>query len=182
MRVAYQAISDIKKGKESTAAEEFYACNKFSIQKFFLERHLLVCGHMSGIIYEFEKQSYNFEEDSILYPVSYEFVVAFHLELNIEIIFVVRSFNHTFEQLNDVGFLSDEILPYSDPITARQLRDYIAAVHAKKERFSISEILSRELKFGINILKNSFLKETPDILRSFAKQKLKRKNPIDWED
>ena len=50
-----------------------------------------------------EKKIYNFDKDSTLYPVSYAFVVPFHPNLNIEKKFVVRSFNHTFEQLNDVG-------------------------------------------------------------------------------
>ena len=60
---------------------------------------------------------YNSGEDAMLYPVSYAFVVAFYLSLNLDRIFVVRSFNHTFDQLNDVGYLLDEMLPYHNPIT-----------------------------------------------------------------
>lgn len=37
------------------------------------------------------------------------------------------------------------MLPYFDPITARQLRDYATPVYAKKEKFSLSEIFSCEL-------------------------------------
>ena len=48
-------------------------------------------------------------------PLSYPFVAAFHLSLNIDKIFVLRSFNHAFEQLNDVGYLSNEMLLYCDP-------------------------------------------------------------------
>ena len=68
-----------------------------------------------SIYFDFEttcgKKVYNFDKDVTLYPVSYAFVVAFHLSLNLDRIFVVRSFNHTFDQLNDVGYLLDEMLP-----------------------------------------------------------------------
>ena len=81
------------------------------------------------------KKIYNFDDDSTLYPVSYAFVVAFHSDVNIEKIFVVRSFNHTFGQLNDFGYLSNDMLPYFDPITARQIRDCAMVFHAKKKDF-----------------------------------------------
>ena len=68
----------------------------------------------------------------LVYPVSYALVVAFHPSLNIEKIFVVRSFNYTFEQFNDVSYLKDEMLHFIDPITTRQLRDCTAAVFTKK--------------------------------------------------
>ena len=90
-----------------------------------------VCGHFPGIVYKFENQSIqtifnnmkfmgnlpfsiyfysettagkkvdDFDEDPTLSPVSYAFVIAFYPSLDIEKISVVRSFNHTFEQLND---------------------------------------------------------------------------------
>ena len=93
-----------------------------------------VCGHFPGIVYKFENQNIqtffdnmkfmgdlpfsiyfdletttgkkvcNFDEDATLYPVSYAFVITFHPSLNIEKISVVRSFNPTFEQLNDVSY------------------------------------------------------------------------------
>ena len=99
------------------------------------------------------KKVYNFDEDTTLYPVSYAFVVAFHPSSNIEKIPVVRSFNYAFEQLNDVSYLSDEMLPYIDPITTRQLRDCAAAVFNKKEKYLLIEMFSCELKFVIDLLK-----------------------------
>lgn len=109
-----------------------------------LEIHLDVCSHMPGIIYKFENiqkffdnmqimgdlsfstyfdfgttsgnEIYNFDEYSTLYPVSYALVVAFHPNLHIEEIFVVRWFHHTFEELNKVGYLLNEMLPYFDRI------------------------------------------------------------------
>ena len=47
------------------------------------------------------KKTFIFDEDSMLYLVSYVFVVAFHPDLNLQKIFVVGSFNQTFYQLND---------------------------------------------------------------------------------
>ena len=88
-----------------------------------------------------------------MYPVSYTFVVAFHPSLKIGKIPVVRSFNHTFEQLNDVNYLSDEILLYIDPITTRPLRDCAAAVFNKNEKYSLIEMFSCKLKFVRDLLK-----------------------------
>ena len=66
---------------------------------------------------------------------SYSFVVAFHPCLKLEEIFVVRIFNHSSESLVDVGYLSEEMLQYFDPIMVRQLTDCTIAVFNKKERF-----------------------------------------------
>ena len=65
----------------------------------------------------------------------------------------MRSFNHTFEQLNDVGYLLDEMLPYFDPIAVQQLRDCMQAVYEKREKFSFGEMFPCELKFVIALLK-----------------------------
>ena len=83
------------------------------------------------------KKVYNFDEDATLYPVSYAFVVVFYPSLNIEKIFVVRSFNHTFEQLNDASCLKDNMLPFIDPIMTRQLRDCAAAVFTKNKNIPL---------------------------------------------
>ena len=80
-------------------------------------------------------------------------MITFHPSLNIEKISVVRSFNPTFEQLNDVSCLKDEMLPFANPITTRQLRDRVAAVFTKKQKYSLSEMFSCELKFVIDLLK-----------------------------
>ena len=136
-----------------------------------------VCGHFLGIAYKFENQNiqtffdnmkfmgdlpfsiyfdletttdkkvYNFDEGATLYPVSYAFVITFHPSLKIEKVSVVRSFNHTFEQLNDVSYLKDGMLPSVYPTTTRQLRDCAAAVFIKKQKYFLNEIFSCELKF-----------------------------------
>ena len=213
MRNAYREVS--RKNNVSTTADQCFGCNKFFIKRNALERHMKVCGHIPGITYIFENQNiqtffnnmkfmgdipfsiyfdletttgkkiYNFDEDATLYSVSYAFVVAFHPSLKIEKIPVVRRFNHTFEQLNDVNYLSDEILPYIDPITTRQQRDYAVAVFNKKEKYLPIEMFFCELKFVIDLLKKwlaekyfSRYKE----LDLFSKQRFKRENPIDWNE
>ena len=77
-----------------------------------------------------------------MYPVSLAFVVAFHPNLKLEEIFVVRSFNHSFDQLNDVGYLLSET-QYFQPIITRQFRECTETVFKNKEMFSC------ELKFVI---------------------------------
>ena len=131
------------------------------------------------------KKVYNFDEDATLYPVSYAFVVAFHPSLNNEKIPVVRSFNYTFEQSNDMSYLSDEMLPYIDPIMTRQLRDCAAAVFNQKEKYLLNEMFSCEPEFAIDLLKKwmaqkyfSRYKE----LNLFSKQRFKRENPNDWNE
>ena len=130
MKNACRVVSG--KNNVSTTADHRYCCNKFFIERKSLERHMNVCDHLPGIIYKSENQNiqtffdnmkvmgdipfsiyfdlktttakkvYNFDEDATLYPVSYAFVVAFCQPFNIEKIPIVRSFNHTFKQLNDV--------------------------------------------------------------------------------
>ena len=39
-RNAYHVVCDLKKGKYVTSADLFFACNKFFMQKKYLERHL----------------------------------------------------------------------------------------------------------------------------------------------
>ena len=58
------------------------------------------------------------------------------------------------------------MLWYFDIITARQGNDCALAVHAKKEKFSLSEMFSCELKFAINILKSGLVKNTWDELKN----------------
>ena len=165
-------------------ADQCYGCNKFFIERKSLERHINVRGHFPGIVSIIENQNiqtftdniklmgdlpfsicfdletttgkkvYNFDKNATLYPVSYAFVIALHPSLNIEKISVVRSFNHTFEQLNDVSYLKDEIVPFVvDLITTRLLRAWAAAVCTKKQKYSLSEMFSCELKFVIDLLK-----------------------------
>ena len=117
-------------------------------------------------------------------PISYTFLVAFHPSLNLDRLFLVRRFNHTFEQLNSVSYLLDKMLPYFDLITVQQLRDCAQAVHEKREKFLLSEMFSCKLKFVMDLLKKSLAEKyyrRYKELDFFSKQKFKIKNPVDWE-
>ena len=173
-----------------------------------------VCGHFPEIVYRFENQNiraffdnmkfmgdlpfsiyfdletttgkkvYNFDEDATKYPGSYAFVVVFNPSLNIEKIFVVRSFNYTFEQLNDASCLKDKMLPFIDPIMTRQLRDCAAAVFTKKQKYRLSEMFSCKLKFVIDLLKKWLAEKCfgrYKELDMLTKQRFIKQNPINWE-
>ena len=61
--------------------------------------------------------------DRKMYPVSYCFVNAYHPSLKLNSVSVVRSFSHSFEELNDISYLNQEMIKFFDLITARQLPD-----------------------------------------------------------
>lgn len=143
-----------------------------SIQTFF--DNVKFMGDLSFAIYfdsetTCDKKTYNFDHDASIYPVSYALVVSFHTSLNLDRLFVV-SFNHTLNKLNSVGYLLDEMLRYFDPITVRQLRDCAQAVYEKREKFSLSEMCSCELKFVTDLLKKWL--RCKDLF-FFSKQKFK---------
>ena len=75
-----------------------------------------------AVYFDFEttsgKKTYDFDEFVDLYPVSYA-IAIFHPKMNLDRIFLVRRFNQTFDELNRVGYLSEEILHYFNPVTAR---------------------------------------------------------------
>ena len=115
-----------------------YKCENQNIETFFVNMKFM--GDLSlSIYFDLEttagKKVYNFDEDATLYPVYYAFLIAFHPSLNIENISVVRSFNHTFEQLNDVSYLKYEILAIE--------RLYCCFVDKKAKIFSEQNVFLR---------------------------------------
>ena len=81
------------------------------------------------------------------------FVVAIHPSLELNRVTALRSFNHTFEALNDISDLAEEMIKFFDPITARQLQGCAEAVKNKKDHFSLIKMFNFELKFVIDICK-----------------------------
>ena len=82
-------------------------------------------------------------------------VIAFCLKFKN---FIVRSFNQTFEKLNDVGNLAGEMLHYFEMVTARQFKEGAKFAYEKKKRHLLSEMFSCELKLVIDILENGLAK------------------------
>ena len=84
-----------------------------------------------------------------------------------------------------MSYLSDEMLPYIDSITTRQLRDCAAAVFYKKEKYSLIEMFSCKLKFVIDLLKKWLTEKylrSYKVLDLFSKQRFKRENLIGWNE
>ena len=157
---------------------------------------------MPGLVYKFDNQNISTFEDNIKFMGDLSFSIYFDLATTCGkkstslrklqrctpfpmplLSLSIPAFNHTFEQLNDVSYLSNEMLKFFDPITAKQLRDCVRAVFDKKERYSLIEMFSCELKFVIdNCKKRINEKFTRRYLELdlFRKQRFKRDSPIQW--
>lgn len=89
-----------------------------------------------------------------MYQVSYGLIFAFKPKLDIDRIVILRSFQHTSDQLNDISYLKCEMIDELDPVALNQLRDYALNVYEKKPgKFAMSEIFSLELKFASDCIK-----------------------------
>ena len=66
--------------------------------------------------------SQNHLEDVEMDQIFYSLIFAFHLKLQLDGKVIIRSFNHSLEKVNDVSYLTDEMLQNLDPIIARQLK------------------------------------------------------------
>ena len=124
---AYCVVNHKKGRAEPSTADQCYAFNRFFTEQKSLERHLNCCAHIPRVVYRFENQSIQtFFDDTkfmlicrlpsililkplvIKKPTILTMMQAYTLFctplwLNLDRTFVVRSFNHTFEQLNDVS-------------------------------------------------------------------------------
>ena len=59
-----------------------------------------------------------------MYQVSYCLSFAFKPKLDINRIVILKSFQHTPDQLNDISYLKSEMIDELDPVTLNQLIDY----------------------------------------------------------
>ena len=120
-----------------------------------------------------------------MYPVSSAFVIAFHPKLNLDRIYVVRSFNHILEILNDVGHFTYKMIKLFHLVTTKQLRDCADNVFKRKEKYFLIEMFSCELNFTFDICKKWFDENSTrrniefDL---FTKQCYRRDCPLDWEN
>lgn len=79
--------------------------------------------------------SQNHLEDVEMDQIFYSLIFAFHLKLQLDGKVIIRSFNHSLEKVNDVSYLTDEMLQNLDPIIARQLKfncDILKKLSSKK--------------------------------------------------
>ena len=119
-----------------------------------------------------------------MFAVSYALVIAWHPKLNLPRQCVVRSYNHTLEELTDVSYLTEEQLYLRKQITAEQFRDAAVAVSHKENKNAINLFFNIELKFIHDILIKWFnykIKSCKIDIPPLEKLKFERENPITEE-
>ena len=143
-----------------------YKFQNQSIQTFF-ENVKFMDDLSFAIYFDYEttcgKKACNFDDEASMYPVSYAFVVAFHPSLNLDRLFVVKSLNHAFDQLNSMGYLLDEMLSYFDPITVQQLLYCAQAVYEKK--FVIDLLKAVLVRNILDVIKNLIFLQSKSLRR-----------------
>ena len=174
------------------------------------EKHLACYSQAANILYKFDNKSlvsfevnyrflgdlpfviyFDFETtvvsdlfmDQKMYVISYCMVFAFHPKLKIDRIVIYCSFLQSQEELFGLRHLKQKMLKHSDYVMPNQLKDAELKVHEKKSSFSLSEILSIELKFTIdNLLRWCYIVHKTRFLSLYTitKQKHEKENKIDW--
>lgn len=66
-----------------------------------------------------------------MYQVSYCLIFAFKRKLDIDRIVILKGFQHTPDQLNDISYLNSEMIDGLDPVTLNQLIDYAINFYEK---------------------------------------------------
>ena len=122
-------------------------------------------------------------ENRNLYAVSYVIIFAFHPDLpQIDCIIIERSFGHSLQKLNDLGYLTCDQLYFISREQIQQLKDCARSVYKKKKKIAFIEMFSCELKVSADwLLKwfNAKIKSNHLELSLDAKGKYEIENPID---
>ena len=139
-------------------------------------KHTKVCAVKEGIIYTFEngkiislQDNFKFlgdvpfmvcfEGDVVflgpkMFLVSYCQIYTFHPSLNLDKIFIFRSFQQSPEEIYDLNHFRQKHISYFDKVTFNQLKGAATAVLAREKSFPLPELFSVELKFTIDTLTN----------------------------
>ena len=81
IRLAYHALVHRRKLRfDLMTAEQCYACNAFVAGKSALDKHLVTCSFMPGIVYKFENQHTTTFEDNFRFMGDLPFAIYFDLE------------------------------------------------------------------------------------------------------
>ena len=92
--------------------------------------------------------------DPKMFVVGYYQIYTFHPSLNLDKIFIFRSFQQGPEEIYDLNHFREKHISYFDKVTFNQLKDAATAVLAREKSFPLSELFSVELKFTIDTLTN----------------------------
>ena len=105
---------------------------------------------------DFETTAPNYDftcpENNTMFAVSYALVFAWHPKLNLPRQCVVRGFNHSVEDLTDVGYLTEEQLSLRKQTTTEQFRDVATEVSKRQNKNAMNLLFNIELKFACDIL------------------------------
>ena len=126
--------------------------------------------------------------DAKMYVVSYCIVIAFHPDLNILRLVILRSYDQTPDKLTSLTHF--QALEYNvfankehfNKVTLKQLEDAAFSVQNRERNTALAEMFSIELKFTVDCLKFWFNKKHKVIeLQLDNRADFKQKNPIATE-
>ena len=93
-----------------------------------------------------------------MFAVSYVIIFAFHPDLNFERVMIERSFGHSLAKLTSIDYLTRNQFAFANEKALLQLKDFAIAVSQCKDKKSISQMCSTELKFLADSLSRWFNK------------------------
>ena len=119
-----------------------------------------------------------------MFVVSYVMIVAFHSDLKLDCIIILRSFAHTIERLTILDYFSGKQITFIDPSLIKMLKYMAFEVSKRRCKNSIGQMFSIEsalvkktlLKWFNQNFKRQFHKINP-----IQKLRYKSQNPINWE-
>ena len=123
-----------------------------------------------------------------MYVVSYCMVIAFHPELKIPRLFILRSYDQTEQDLTSLTHF--QVLEYNffddrenyNKVTLKQLEDAAFSVQNREKNTALAEMFSIELKFTVDCLKFWFTKKHKILdLEIDLKADFKQNNPLEKE-
>ena len=123
-------------------------------------------------------------EQKKTFVVSYVMVIAFNLELNLDIIIIQRSFAHSVEQLTSLDYFTREQINCIDQSLIKMLKEMAFEVAKRRCKNSIGQMFSIEsalvkktlLKWFNQKFKRQFEKINP-----IKKLRYESENPINWK-
>ena len=151
-----------------------YYCGKFFARADKQKRHIENCSGVPGIIYNVNNKNiitfednckskgdkpramyFDFEttaptdnffdpEQKKTFVMSYVFIVAFHLHLNLRKIIVQRRYAHSLEQLTTIHYLTNDQMSVIDITLVKQLNDIAQEISRRKCKNALGQMFTIE--------------------------------------
>ena len=189
-----------------------YCCNKYIKQFAKFKKHIKCCSEIANIVYKFENKNTASFQDNFKYTGDFPFVVyfdyerttgddvfndkktfvisycqiyAFHSKLNLDKSVIFFSFKQSLEEIYHLNHFLENQVKYFDHVTFKQLKDTANNVLKKEKESALSEMLSTEHKFTVDMLVkcfNELFKSRFNEPNEIKKQLFTRDNPVDWSN